>query len=139
MCAFSAIGAFAQDHPKGNSTVAVGRNTIHPMCMLRPTPWTPSSKASSLCLEASIETAVTNVLPVPSRAKFQYVSTPYGLLSVFAYGTPVPFPFGQERTGYLVTDIDEAVESAREAGAEVIVEPFQDPVGKDAVVQWPAA
>lgn len=80
---------------------------------------------------------VTNVLPVPSRTKFQYVSTSSGFLSVFAYETPVPFPFGQERTGYLVTDMDKAVKAAREAGAEVIVEPFQDPIGKDAVIQWP--
>ena len=81
--------------------------------------------------------AVTNVLPEPSRTKFEYVSTPHGFLSIFAYETPVPFPFGQERTGYLVTDMEQAVKSAREAGAEVIVEPFQDPIGKDAVIQWP--
>jgi predicted enzyme related to lactoylglutathione lyase len=81
--------------------------------------------------------SVTNVLPVPSSTEFQYLATPVGMLSVFAYETPVPFPFGQERTGYLVTDMDQAIESARAAGAEIIVEPFKDPIGMDAVLQWP--
>jgi predicted enzyme related to lactoylglutathione lyase len=60
-----------------------------------------------------------------------------GLLSVFAFQTPIPFPFGEERTGYLVTDMDEAVKVARAVGAEVMVEPFKDPIGRDAVIQWP--
>ena len=81
--------------------------------------------------------AVGNVLPVPSSAELQYVSTPAGGLSVFAYQTPVPFPFGQERTGYLVTNMEQAIKAAREAGAEVIVEPFKDPIGIDSVIQWP--
>src|SRR5271169_3745372 len=80
---------------------------------------------------------VTNVLPVPSSTEFQYVWTPVGTMSVFAYQTPIPFPFGQERTGYLVTDMDQAIREARSAGAEVIVEPFKDPIGIDAVIQWP--
>jgi predicted enzyme related to lactoylglutathione lyase len=80
---------------------------------------------------------VTNVLPVPSSTEFQYVGTPAGTLSVFAFQTPIPFPFGQERTGYLVTDMDQAIKAARAAGAEVIVEPFKDPIGMDAVIQWP--
>jgi hypothetical protein len=81
--------------------------------------------------------SVTNVLPVPSSTEFQYVWTPVGTLSVFGFQTPIPFPFGEERTGYLVTDMDQAIREARAAGAEVIVEPFQDPVGRDAVIQWP--
>ncbi|MGB6630005.1 MAG: hypothetical protein WBE52_02115, partial [Terriglobales bacterium] len=81
--------------------------------------------------------SVVNVLPVPSSAEFQYVLTPAGALSVFAFQTPIPFPFGQERTGYLVTDMDHAISAARSAGAEVIVEPFKDPIGMDAVIQWP--
>jgi hypothetical protein len=81
--------------------------------------------------------SVANVLPVPSSTEFQYVWTPVGTLSVFAFQTPIPFPFGQERTGYLVIDMDRAISSARSAGAEVIVEPFKDPIGMDAVIQWP--
>jgi predicted enzyme related to lactoylglutathione lyase len=79
----------------------------------------------------------TNVLPVPSSAAFQYIWTPVGTLSTFAFETPIPYPFGQERTGYLVTDIDKAIKAAREAGAEVIVDKFKDPIGFDAVIQWP--
>lgn len=81
--------------------------------------------------------SVTNVLPVPSTTELQSVTTPVGLVSIFAYHTPVPFPFGEERTGYLVTDMDHALKAARAAGAEVIVEPFKDPVGIDAVIEWP--
>ncbi len=80
---------------------------------------------------------VTNVLPVPSSTEFQYLWTSGGTLSVFAFQTPIPFPFGQERTGHLVTDMDQAIQAARGAGAEVIVEPFKDPIGIDAVIQWP--
>ena len=47
------------------------------------------------------------------------------------------FQFGEERTGYLVTDMDRAIKAARSAGAEVIVEPFKDPIGIDSVIQWP--
>ena len=81
--------------------------------------------------------SVTNVLPVSSSTEFQYVWTPVGTMSVFAFQTPIPFPFGRERTGYLVTDMDAAIREARAAGAEVIVEPFKDPIGRDAVIQWP--
>jgi predicted enzyme related to lactoylglutathione lyase len=81
--------------------------------------------------------SVTNAMPVPSSTEFQALLTPVGILSVFAFQTPIPFPFGQERTGYLVTDMDQAIKEARSAGAEVIVEPFKDPIGKDAVLQWP--
>lgn len=80
---------------------------------------------------------VTNVLPVPSSTEFQSVRTPSGALSIFAFETPIPFPFGQERTGYLVADMDEAIKQARAAGAEVVVEPFKDAIGIDAVIQWP--
>jgi hypothetical protein len=60
---------------------------------------------------------VANVLPVPSSTQFQYVWTPVGTMSVFAYTTPIPSPFGLERTGYLVTDMDRALVAARADGA----------------------
>lgn len=81
--------------------------------------------------------AVFTVTPTPSKTASQYVQTPVGMLSVFAFQTPVPYPFGNERTGYLVADIDKAVRAARAAGADVIVDTFDDPIGKDAVIQWP--
>jgi hypothetical protein len=78
-----------------------------------------------------------NVAPVASNTEMQYLLTPIGGLSIFAYLTPVPFPFGQERTGYRVIDMDQAIKAARSAGAEVIVEPFKDAIGIDSVIQWP--
>jgi predicted enzyme related to lactoylglutathione lyase len=80
---------------------------------------------------------VFTVTPTPSSTMSQLVLTPVGTLSVFGFKTPVPYPFGLERTGYLVTDMDAAVGAARACGADVIVTPFDDPIGRDAIVQWP--
>jgi predicted enzyme related to lactoylglutathione lyase len=80
---------------------------------------------------------VFTVTPTPSSTMSQLVLTPVGTVSVFGFKTPVPYPFGVERTGYLVTDLDAAVRAARACGADVIVAPFDDPIGRDAVVQWP--
>jgi hypothetical protein len=81
--------------------------------------------------------AVANITPVSSSTEMQAVLTPVGNLSIFAFQTPIPFPFGEERTGNLVTDMNRAIQGARAAGAEVIVEPFKDPIGMDAIIQWP--
>jgi predicted enzyme related to lactoylglutathione lyase len=67
----------------------------------------------------------------------QLVLTPAGSVSVFGFKTPIPYPFGAERTGYLVTDLDAAVRAVRATGADVIVGPFNDLIGRDAVIQWP--
>ena len=56
---------------------------------------------------------------------------------MFGFKTPVPYPFGAERTGYLVTDLDEAIKTAKANGADVLVTTFPDPIGRDAVIQWP--
>jgi predicted enzyme related to lactoylglutathione lyase len=80
---------------------------------------------------------VFTVTPTPSSTLSQLVMTPAGTLSVFGFKTPVPYPFGAERTGYLVTDLDAAVQAARAAGADVLVTPFNDPIGRDAIIQWP--
>jgi len=80
---------------------------------------------------------VFTVTPTPSQTMSQLVLTPVGTLSVFGFKTPVPYPFGVERTGYLVTDLDAAVHAAQAAGADVLVTPFNDPIGRDAVLQWP--
>lgn len=80
---------------------------------------------------------VFTVTPTPSSTMSQLVLTPVGTLSVFGFKTPVPYPFGAERTGYLVTDMDVAVRAARATGADVLVTPFNDPIGRDAIIQWP--
>ncbi|MFF4379804.1 VOC family protein [Kitasatospora sp. NPDC001547] len=79
----------------------------------------------------------TQVTPTPSRTLSELVVSPVGTLSVFDFTTPVPYPFGTERTGWLVTDLDQAVRAARADGATVTVAPFADPIGRDAVVQFP--
>src|SRR5277367_745435 len=80
---------------------------------------------------------VFTVTPTPSSTMSQLVLTPAGTLSVFGFKTPIPFPFGAERTGYLVTDMDVAVSAARKTGADVLVAQFNDPIGRDAIIQWP--
>jgi hypothetical protein len=80
---------------------------------------------------------VFTVTPTPSQTMSQLVLTPAGSLSVFGFKTPIPYPFGRERTGYLVTDLEAAVLAAQADGADVLVTEFDDPIGKDAVIQWP--
>lgn len=81
--------------------------------------------------------SLATVTPTPSSTMSQIIFTPVGFLSVFGFKTPVPYPFGAERTGYLVTDMDEAIRESRAAGADVIVAPFDDAIGKDAIIQFP--
>ena len=85
----------------------------------------------------STKQVVATVTPTPSSTTSQLLQTPAGTVSLFGFKTPIPYPFGAERTGYLVTDIDEAVKRAKEAGADVLVATFPDPIGRDAVIQWP--
>jgi predicted enzyme related to lactoylglutathione lyase len=80
---------------------------------------------------------VFTVTPTPSSTMSQLVMTPVGTVSVFGFKTPVPYPFGLERTGYLVTDVDEAIHAAKATGADVLVAPFNDPIGRDTIIQWP--
>jgi hypothetical protein len=86
---------------------------------------------------AATPQGVFTVTPTPSSTMSQLVLTPAGTISVFGFKTPIPYPFGAERTGYLVTSMDEAVRQAKVAGADVLVAPFTDPIGRDAIVQWP--
>lgn len=85
----------------------------------------------------STRQVVVDVTPTPSSTKSQLLQTPAGTVSLFGFETPIPYPFGAERTGYLVADMDKAAAAARASGADVIVMPFPDPIGRDAVVQFP--
>src|ERR1700757_854925 len=80
---------------------------------------------------------VFTVTPTPSKTMSQLVLTPVGTISVFGFETPIPFPFGSERTGYLVTDMDSAIRAAHATGADILVSRFNDPIGLDAIIQWP--
>jgi hypothetical protein len=81
--------------------------------------------------------SVTDVTPTPSRTRSELVFSPAGTLSVFDFQTPIPYPFGTERTGWLMTNMDSGIQQARASKASVIVAPFPDPVGRDAVIQFP--
>jgi hypothetical protein len=85
----------------------------------------------------SSEKSVATITPTPSSTYWQALSTPVGPISLFGFKTPIPYPFGQERTGYLVTNMDAALRAAKKAGAAVLVTTFPDAIGSDAVVQWP--
>ena len=85
----------------------------------------------------STKQAVATVTPTPSSTSTQLLQTPVGTVSLFGFKTPIPFPFGAERTGYLVTDLGVAVKAARAAGANVLVAEFPDPIGRDAIIQFP--
>ncbi len=76
------------------------------------------------------------VTPTASKTKSQLALTPAGTISVFGFLTPIPYPFGAERTGYLVSDMDGAVASAVKHGATRLITTFPDPIGRDVVVQW---
>ena len=80
---------------------------------------------------------VLQITPTPSETIFQAVRTPVGIFSVFGFKTPIPFPFGTERVGYLVTDLDATVRSAKAHNADLIVAPFNDPIGRDVIIGWP--
>src|ERR1700750_838356 len=80
---------------------------------------------------------VFTVTPTSSSTMSQLVLTPVGTLSVFGFKTPIPYPFGSERTGYLVAEMDMWIQAARTTSVDVVVAPFNDPIGKDAIIQWP--
>src|ERR1700742_895055 len=85
----------------------------------------------------SSKQVIATVTPTPSTTTSQILQTPAGIVSLFGFTTPIPYPFGTERTGYLVTDMDAAVTAAQAAGADLVVAPFPDAIGRDAVIQWP--
>jgi predicted enzyme related to lactoylglutathione lyase len=85
----------------------------------------------------STKQVVATVTPTPSSTTSQLLQTPVGTVSLFGFKTPIPYPFGAERTGYLVSDLDAAIQLAKAAGADVLVATFPDPIGRDAVIQWP--
>ncbi|WP_055589584.1 VOC family protein [Peterkaempfera griseoplana] len=81
--------------------------------------------------------SIVDVTPTPSRTKSQLILSPVGTLSVFGFLTPIPYPFGAERTGWLLQDFNAGIRRARDAGAHLLVAPFPDPIGRDAVIQFP--
>lgn len=133
-----ATSIYASESPKKNNGVAVGSqyDSTHIYVAASDLDTFINSFIATFGGQAS-KAIQSTVTPVPSSTTFRYIMSPVGMNSVFAYQTPVPYPFGQERYGYLVTNMDEAIKEAKASGAEVIVQPFKDPIGMDAVIQWP--
>jgi predicted enzyme related to lactoylglutathione lyase len=133
------FGAFAQTaEASGTASVAVGPQYDTTHVYVGPDDF-DRFVASLLATFGGTATkqGVFTVTPTQSSTMSQLVLTPVGAVSVFGFKTPIPYPFGLERTGYLVTNMDEAVRIAKATGADVFVAPFNDPIGRDAIIQWP--
>ena len=132
------VGAFAQSAQTAETvSVAVGPqyDTTH----VYVTPEDFDRFVASLIATfggATTKQGVFTVTPTQSSTMSQLVLTPVGTVSVFGFKTPIPYPFGLERTGYLVTDMDDAIRAAKATGADVLVAAFNDPIGRDAIIQW---
>jgi hypothetical protein len=50
----------------------------------------------------------------------QALVTPVGTFSVFGFTTPIPYPFGLERNGYLVIELDTAIQRAGPSFAALV-------------------
>ena len=81
--------------------------------------------------------SIVDVTPTSSKTQSELVFSPVGTLSVFDFLTPIPYPFGSERTGWLLANFDQGMHAAKASGADVIVAPWNDPVGRDAIIQFP--
>jgi hypothetical protein len=82
---------------------------------------------------------IVDVTPTPCKTKSQLILSPVGALSVFDFQSPIPYPFGTGRPGWLLADFDQGVTIARTSGADVIVAPFNDSIGRDAIIQFPGS
>jgi hypothetical protein len=131
-------GTLAAAQTTGSSDVAVGPQYDSTHVYLAPAEFDRfvGSVVATFGGTAS-KKGVFTVTPTPSKTVSQLVLTPVGTFSVFGYETPIPYPFGSERTGYLVTDMAAAMRAARATGADILVSPFNDPIGRDAIIQWP--
>jgi predicted enzyme related to lactoylglutathione lyase len=132
------LGGFAKPTPVPVGAIAVGPqyDTTHVYVAPQDFDQLVSSLLATFGGTKSKQ-GVFTVTPTPSETMSQLVLTPAGSVSVFGFKTPIPYPFGAERTGYLVRDLDAALGLAQANGADVIVTAFPDPIGRDAVIQWP--
>jgi predicted enzyme related to lactoylglutathione lyase len=128
----------AKDRPAEAPPVAVGPqyDSTHVYVALDDLDRFTASLVATFGGTKSQPTTLT-VTPTPSQTMFEFVFTPVGTFSVFGFKTPIPYPFGEERTGYLVTDMDAAMRSAKAHDADIVVAPFPDPIGRDAIIEWP--
>jgi hypothetical protein len=132
------LSATAQTHPASPSNWAVGPqyDSTHVYVAPEDLDRFVASFVATFGGTAS-KAGTTTVTPTPSETILRFILSPVGTLSIFGFKTPIPYPFGAERTGYLVVDLDAAARAAQANGAAIIVAPFPDPIGRDVVIQWP--
>src|SRR5271170_7913749 len=112
----------AKDKPVQTPSVAVGPQYDSTHVYVAPADLdTFTSSLVSTFGGTKSQPATFSVTPTLSETTFVFVFTPVGTFSVFGFKTPVPYPFGVERTGYLVTDMDSAVRSAKAHDADIVV------------------
>jgi hypothetical protein len=80
---------------------------------------------------------LADVTPTPSAALSTVVLSPVGSLSVFDFRSGIPYPYGDERGGDLVSNFTEGVADALRSGASLVVSPYHDAIGRDCIVQFP--
>jgi hypothetical protein len=80
---------------------------------------------------------LADVTPTSSVALSTVVLSPVGSLSVFDFRSGIPYPYGDERGGDLVSDFNEGVADALRSGASLVVSPYHDAIGRDCIVQFP--
>jgi len=128
----------AKDKPAQAPSVAVGPQYDSTHVYVAPADLdTFTSSLVSTFGGTKSQPATFSVTPTPSETTFVFVFTPVGTFSVFGFKTPIPYPSGMERTGYLVTNMDSAVRSAKAHDADIVVAPFPDPIGRDVIIAWP--
>ena len=113
----SSTVAFAQAPVTATPTVAVGPQYDTTHVYVAPDDFDRFVKSFSATFGGTTsQLGVIQVTPTPSKTMSQLVLTPAGTVSVFGFKTPIPYPFGAERTGYLVTDMDLAIKAAKARG-----------------------
>lgn len=138
LCAGTALPAGAREKAHGQSGPGVGPQYDTTHVYVSPADFDRFNDSVVATFGGSkSKQGLFTVTPTPSETMSQLVFTPVGTLSVFGFKTPIPYPFGAERTGYLVSDFDAAIASAKAHGADVMVAPFDDPIGRDAIIAWP--
>jgi len=80
---------------------------------------------------------LADITPTPSAALSTVVLSPVGSLSVFDFRSGIPYPYGEERGGDLVSNFNEGVADALRSGASLVVSPYHDATGRDCIIQFP--
>jgi hypothetical protein len=102
----ASIGFAVTDVPAASPSIAVGPQYDTAHVYVAPEDFDRFTDALVATFGGTKSRAsLTSITPTPSETMWQAVLTPVGTFSVFGFKTPIPYPFGMERTGYLVSDL----------------------------------